>query len=524
VESGPRRFIGPGSLVLLLLVVYGMGLHPGLAEGDAAELQWAGPLLGICHSPGYALQVTALKLFTSLPMGSSPAWRANLFSLICGISGALALYGAVRRITGKSLAGWISASTLALSTVYWSHSLIAEVYVFGGALILFAVYASVRFVQNDDARWLTIAAISLGTAIAERPSEILIIPGFALAWFVMRKSAGITLHRGAAVGLAFVLPFTVAVALNLSRDDPARLAVRDDAIRNEIPGVDLSGEVTYQYESGIGYTSRVENALVHMLGLKWKPRLAAKNIPDNLKKFGWVISGLGIWGDRYAPAGQKDPMMKGGASLGAPALLLSILGIYFWRKQPGWILLGVGILAGNLIFALFYTAFDTMTFITPALIGLALLAGLGCSPPDPIESKRARTFSRVRGAALLLPLVLLLVNFSYVDRSTESTARQIQNRQEFIKIDWPRDSVILTTFWPAMTMRYSLRVAVDRPDIAVIHLEPKNVPAAHRYFQQRRRPVFATANALSAEARKRAIADTPRPLLRHNLYRLGGGL
>jgi hypothetical protein len=144
-------------------------MHPGVADGASAELQWAGPLLGICHSPAYAVQVSFLKLFGALPIGGSLAWRANVMSAVFGIAGCLALYGAVRRMTGRVLPGWIAATTLAFSSVFWSHALVAETYVFGAGFILLAVYSAVRFVESDRSAWLWATALLLGVAVAERP-------------------------------------------------------------------------------------------------------------------------------------------------------------------------------------------------------------------------------------------------------------------------------------------------------------------------------------------------------------------
>ena len=49
---------------------------------------------------------------------------------VFGIAGCLALYGAVRRITGFIVPGLVAATTLGFSSIYWTHSLAAEAYVF----------------------------------------------------------------------------------------------------------------------------------------------------------------------------------------------------------------------------------------------------------------------------------------------------------------------------------------------------------------------------------------------------------
>lgn len=510
-RAGPHR-LALISLVALLAVLYATGLHPGVAEGDSAELQWAGPLLGTCHSPGYALQILALKLFTALPIGGSVAWRANLLSAVMGIAGALALYGAVRRVTGRVLAGWFAAATLALSSVYWWHSLVAEVYVFGAAFILLALYAAARFIESDDPRWLGGAALSLGVAIAERPSEVLIVAAFIALWLAFRRRARLTPARFLAAAVIAVLPFLLAVGMNVAKGDPTRLAARDDWLRDSLPGVDISGEVTYDYGAGPGLVEKVRYATFFTLGLKWSPRLSPQRIRVTIPRYAWLVSGIGAWGDRFMLERQHDPMLRGGVSLGLPALLLALAGVVLWRREPGWLLLGLGLVAGNLPFVLLYNAFDSMTFTIPSLIGLAFLAGLGCAGrPAPPGEQPARP-SRLRFACLLLPLALILCNYRYVDRNTEALRSTVQERQRAVSASWPRESVIMATYWPAMTYRYLIQIEAGRPDVTVIHLTKESLPPAARHLAGLGRPVFARRLLVSREARQRLPPVTPSDL------------
>ena len=87
----------PVALAAGLMIVYLTGLHPGVEAGDAAELQHTAPLGGICHPPGYQIEVTVGRIFCAL-MPAGAAWSMNFLMAICGTVGCLALYGAVRRI------------------------------------------------------------------------------------------------------------------------------------------------------------------------------------------------------------------------------------------------------------------------------------------------------------------------------------------------------------------------------------------------------------------------------------------
>ena len=116
------------AVALLVVVVGGVylsTLYPDVRHGDSAELQVMSALLGVAHPPGYALEMTIGRLFSALPIGPNVAWRVNLMQAICGVAGTLALYGTLRRLTGQLLPGLVAALTLAFSTVYWMHSVIA---------------------------------------------------------------------------------------------------------------------------------------------------------------------------------------------------------------------------------------------------------------------------------------------------------------------------------------------------------------------------------------------------------------
>ena len=313
----PHR-LAIASLAVLLSGVYASGLHPGVADGDSAELQWAGPLLGICHSPGYALQVSFLKLFGALPIGGSLAWRANVMSAVFGIVGCLALYGSVRRITGRVLPGCIAATTLAFSSVFWSHALVAETYVFGASFILLAVYTAVRFVESDRSPWLWATALLLGVAVAERLPELLIVPAFLALWLAFRRQVRLDWRRASICAGLMALPLVLAVGLNVARSDPERLPARDDALRDAIIGYHPH-EVTYDYGAGPGLVERLQSATSFVLGVRWSARVGTSHIGGTSLKYAWLLSGLGVWGDRFAPEVDHDFMLRGALAWGRSA-------------------------------------------------------------------------------------------------------------------------------------------------------------------------------------------------------------
>ncbi|HXI04339.1 MAG TPA: DUF2723 domain-containing protein [Candidatus Saccharimonadales bacterium] len=522
----PSKWLHPlavASLLVLFSVLYVATLHPGVAEGDSAELQWAGPEWAICHSPGYAIEVAALHLFTALPLGGTAAWRANLMLAVLGITGVLLLYGTVRRVTDNVLAGWVAAATLGLTTVYWTFSLVTEAYVFGGAFIALSMYSAARFEGGARLRWFLLSALSLGVVITERPSELTLLPAFLILWLGAGGREILRPRKVLAAAFALLLPFGVAVALNVAKDNPEREVAQNDFVRTQIPGVDLSGEVTYPYTTDRDLLPRVLAAVNHMSGRKWAWRVRPVNIGLNFKEFMWLVSGLGAWGNRFAPAGQHDPMLEGGMSLGPIGLLAALVGALAWRRRRVWVLHALALAAGNLVFVLLYGAFDTMTFTVPAWIALAFLAGLGC---DALQAgAKTPALRRLAGGAaiLLIPVILLSVNYRYVSLRTAGDRHLVEWRQGILQCDWPRNSVLLMTYWPAMTFRYMLEVEAGRRDILIVHAESKSLDTAARYFEALGRPVFGMGNQfrLTGDMRRNAVR-TPEAIRKTGMLYLGG--
>ena len=518
-----RPILAAAALALAQAILYVRGLHPGVADGDAAELQWAAPLLGIGHSPGYALQITVGKVFTMLPLGGDAAWRMNLMSAVCGVIAALALFCAVRRITGRILPALVSQAMLAFGSVFWSQALIAEVYVFGAMFLCLAIDSATRFVTTGRAGWLAAMAALLGVAVAERPSEILVVPAFAGLLLAFRREAPMPPRRWMVAAACLAAPFAVALALNVVRADPARLAVRDDALRDRLIGYQ-DGEVTFDFTQSGNPVTTLRSMVSFMLGLQWSGRIAVvgdggtAGIGPAAAKCAWLLAGAGFFGNRFAPAGATDPMLNGGISTGIAGLSLALLGAFLWRRSIGWVVLGAGLFAGNLLFILVYDAWDSLTFAIPGQIGLAFLAGLGSagSPGGPARSRATLTL----GLASLL-VAISLAPLNRVTRNTQAERRNQELMARVAAAPLPEGSAILTKYWPAMTLRYLFWVRADRPDISVIHAMRGTHLTLASHLHAQGRDVFITGDVVPKEVEREITARTPQDLRPLGLLRLG---
>ncbi|HPC65498.1 MAG TPA: DUF2723 domain-containing protein [Anaerohalosphaeraceae bacterium] len=481
-------------LGLFLFTAYMATMLRGVDAGDSAELQFMSPLLGVCHPPGYAVEVCFGKLFSMLPVGPSIAWRINFMMVISGIAGCLALYGTIRRITGSILAGIVGALTLGFSSIYWSFSLAAEVYVFYAMFLLLGIYCIARFIDSKHPVWLYAAAAALGICTADRISEILIMPGFLLLWASVRKHVKINILQFLAAMIVFVLPFVFTVSFHLIQNHPQKrfetLYGRDSALRFQI--------LADNFEVSIPpLPHRIKGAVQYCLGLMYKKdaKFDSSMAAWDINKYAWLLSGLGAAGERFPSGDRRNSEQGTGTSIGILGLAAAAAGLILRRKNWGWLVLGLWMFSANLIFILWHHRWDNLTFTVPGLAGLAMLAGIGAAGGEKAAGKTVI----YRVICLIIPLFLLITNYSLVNRNTAAEKKILEQRQQISKASFAANSVIITTYWPAMTYRYLIQLEGGREDIRIIHEDTRNWQKIINYFLKEGQFVYMERNRMNSE-------------------------
>ena len=506
----------------VLSVVYLLTLLPGVDAGDSAELQFVSPILGVCHPPGYQIEVCFGKLFSMLPIGASVAWRINFMMAVSGVVGCAAIYGAVRRVTGSILAGVTAGATLGFSSIYWSHCLVAEAYVFYGAFLALGVYAAVRFIESDKAGWLFLTAVLMGVGVGDRASELFVLGGFLLLWLAVRQKVHLGIRRLVVAVLLFVLPFAFSVSYYMVRQSPTNLHNRDSALRWTIRG---SKSLSRQPKGWNGLCHTVKQCL----GMTYtgQAKFDGQRVRADVDKYAWLLSGKGAWGERYAAGDGRNREQGRGASIGFLGILVALVGLVTARRQWGWVLLGAGMFGGNLVFILWHHRWDNLTFVVPGLIGLALLVGLGAAGPLGNGLRKGKGWLLYRIACLLVPLFLLVSNYGQLDRGTEQEQQRLEYHQRVARAPFPPDSVVLATYWPGMTYRYLFFVEAGRTDMRVMYEDRKYWGPIIKYFGERNQPIYLAANSVGEQQRKQLLPLTRRELAQVGFVRLnpvrGGG-
>lgn len=154
-------------------ILYTLTLSPAISVGDSPELMSSAYTLGIAHPPGYPLFSLLGKLASFIPIGDSIAYRVNLLSaFLAGIS-VLFLYltiiEAIRLVRMESrdfhsnpgtlesstpstidnLSAFLGSIIFAVSPLFWSQAVIAEVYTLNAASFTGLLWLGLRWASSE---------------------------------------------------------------------------------------------------------------------------------------------------------------------------------------------------------------------------------------------------------------------------------------------------------------------------------------------------------------------------------------
>jgi hypothetical protein len=169
-----------------LFALYALTSPRTVAGEDDGVFVLSSYFMGIPHSPGYPLFTLVGKLFTLLPIGSV-AYRVHLASALFGALSVGACWLCARALVESRLAAYIAAFGLGLSQVFWSQSIIAEVYTLNTFFFLLLTYLALQ----ARGRFLAGMALIFGLSLSNHwPLMLLAAPAFLiLVWPHLRREA-----------------------------------------------------------------------------------------------------------------------------------------------------------------------------------------------------------------------------------------------------------------------------------------------------------------------------------------------
>ena len=217
---GPKAPLAGGAV--LFLSVFGLYLStlaPTVTFWDSGELIAAAYSLGVPHQPGYPLYCILGRSFSFIPFGNI-AYRANLLSAVLAATTVYVVYATLLSIfrrqdggAGKAglsdavLAGSL-ASLVAVTRLYWSEAVVAEVYAGAALFVALSIYMYVLSLEGtlSPARYVALSGLLFGLGVVNHMSHVLYLPALLITWGIVRGAdTGGEKPPGIAAGVFFML-------------------------------------------------------------------------------------------------------------------------------------------------------------------------------------------------------------------------------------------------------------------------------------------------------------------------------
>ena len=478
----------PVALTSLAVTVFATAvpaLPSGVCMGDAGELQLAGAVLGIAHSPGYAAYITLAHLATLVP-GLSPAYSITLLCLTVGVA-SLALATALATRMGVN--PWVaSAATLGLTSHprVWQNIITPEVYILSIAILLAAACSMTAYLRHGRRKHLLVAAFLLGVAIANRPPVLLVAPFFLWSWWKSPRRVHAPRHettRTLSLLVLFAsLPGVYSLAYFFVRDTP-------DSPYNYIEQHNAETPELPRVRDGVA--ARIERVLWLVTAREFY-YLAGSNWGQIRAKLRWM---------RYELLGREFP-------LAAAVVILSGLGLFrALRRAPGIAWLVIGIALHAFLYGLYCRNSGQAADTLPLLFFITIFAAFGFGEVFNYCPARSQT-------------VIAICVFAV---AVACTVRDLPDRPKYgaqgdavgfladVRLaEMPDDAIILTNWTYAAALLYERILNTNRNDIDIIISQPGNWSMLAD--QHPGHPVYVSANT--------SVVANRRPTFEHNLWRL----
>jgi hypothetical protein len=495
-----KRPIPADAIVFVLgLCLYVHTLAPTVLPSNSGEFQFVADVLGIAHPPGYPLYTMLGKLFTLLPFGDV-AYRVNLMSAFFAALTLDLVSRTVRRVTNSALGGVVGALALGTSTTFWAQATTANtrsLTAFFTALALFALVSYAQRIQSCSEgiaksplwAWIWRSRLSKGRSTdAKKWREVYLIL-FALAF-----GLGIT-HHGSLVFL--ILPFIAFLLVTkLETQNPKPETSSFTGMRSLLHPASCVLKPLLAFLLSLSVLLYLP--IRGVLGAPFGPsdiatpagflnHVLARGFRGDM--FYFAKSGLLL--DRFNVLTNILDFQLGPGLLVAAGLGALIMLAKDWRLS----LLCGGAIAVQAIITITYRAPETVEYLIPAYVPLAIIIGYGAALLgrwSRFQSLNACLVSFV----ILLGVVQLAHRYpSFAWLSEDRSARQYA---ESVMSNAPSGALVVANWhWatPLWYLQYSEGV---RPDVEVRYVYPEGAEPISNTWLRRiednvgERPLIAT--------------------------------
>jgi hypothetical protein len=478
-------------LVLLLawglLVVLSAILLPGLPQSaDAGELQLVTHELGIAHPPGYPLYTLVMYgLGRTLFVTSSWVLSLAIIHVVLAVGTLFLVFMAGRLLGQSNWAGLAAAATLGLAPTFLAQTVVTNIRMPAAFLAALTLWLTLRWLAVESpirGRWkvdwgFAAVAFAFGLAVGHHLS---------LAGLALPIGAAIVLRRPSVVRDGRTLAAAVG-ALAISQLPVLYLPLRDQPGTLFAPGTLRTARGLWEWVTAAGFRGDM---------------LYFQDVTTALDRVAvlWNILLL-----------QFGPLLLVAAAVGALVLAK--------RDQPAAVLL-IGSAAMVIVATMTYRAPQTMEYLLPAYVAIALLIGAA-----------AGALAIVRpplGAGLVaLALLGLLADRGQLPQAADRAQQQMRLAPEIAALNCaPQGATILASWHDAMPLLYAQRHSwmitddmgfvpdtTRRPDVHIQYVYPEGAEPIgetwRRQLAETRGPVIVTNR--SREMLDAGVALWPMP-------------
>ncbi len=419
MDDAPQR----GLLDLLIaaflggatFALYASTLAPTVLVGDSGEFQFVPYLLGIAHPTGYPLYTILGWLWSHLlPLGDV-ACRMNIFSALWAALAVALLYPVIRSVLRqvfpallpslRRLIAVVTGIIFAVTPTLWSQAVIAEVYGLQIFLVVLILYLLLRWGEEKQSRFLLLSALAFGLGLAHHSTTILLAP--AILVYILVIDWRVFLNWGLLFRclLLVLIPLVLYLYIPLRAPHTPYLRLpltegRDLVLyENTLPdlvnfvlGGPFSGSIDLSVDLGerLTMTWDLLRSEVRWLGVV-------------LAIIGVVTLATGIPAAGSGDDGESKRVPRGRLAVLALTGLAYVLSVAF-----------------NLVYTIGDIYVMYISSYLMIVLWMAVAAGM-------VAQLARRSKAASLGLVLLflaLPVWLLLVNFSALDRSDDTVARE----------------------------------------------------------------------------------------------------
>ncbi|MGD9140667.1 MAG: tetratricopeptide repeat protein [bacterium] len=347
------------AVFVLTLVIYILLLPPTILPGDSGELVAASRTLSIAHTPGSPLYLMLGKLFSSaLPVGSM-AYRYNLLSAVFAALAVALLYRLLRNLGVDCLIAAGVTLALAVKEIFWLQAVEAEVYAMGALLTVLLFYIAFMGKKWGDRAFVLLAFVG-GVSVSHHTA---LVYAFVAALLLMLLGSRRLPGPGALLMGVFMLLLGASLWIYI----PVRASQHPP--------------LTW------GETQTLDGFVSHVLG----------------RRYGWRLK-------PFEPGPRLGDMVgflkMVGAGIGIPLVLLSVAGLVTHIRRYSLAIPLVCLVLFYAVHSAVYQTHDIEGHVVPAVIGLAVFAGLGAQYVASAIKKRTQWAAAVVAAGVLIVFII----------------------------------------------------------------------------------------------------------------------